>query len=1093
MQMKHVPLILAPVKVHTSKTFRTARTTLCALAASLAMTCFGDYNPPSTIEPLRPRGWGNMPLEQQARWLVDQMTLEEKIAQLNIQPLQGLPGMGSRSQRWNERLGIGPFMATNGPRGPRPSGWRPPNRVESKENRLDRHTGPTSPTALTIASSWDKDVMFEAGKQWAHLTKEYGLNAIWGPGVNIIKDNRAGRNSEYAGEDPFLTGYLGVHITHGLQSEGVIANAKHFVGNNWEAGRQSHNVTIPNRPLRELYLPAFRMCVEEGNVWSIMTGYNQLNEEWMSSSKTLLLDIARNEWSFKGFFVSDWGAYFDPAQAIKNGLNAELPGNRRMTQVAIESALKSGSLTMADIDARLMESTLLKLKNLSYFGDETPSGYHFPDFQKMMFRAGTEGAVLLKNEGSTLPLKKDQKVALIGPFTDDRDLTVGNQGSSTVYDSYGVTLADSFRTRGIDFTVSEACNGAYWNERPQFANDFTCKIEFFNGINLEGPVIHSIEADKLDISNIIPGPEAYSTEGINGKAFLTNGRDRVKIGSIESGSEAWTIVCWLKWDDQFLNPNGALMHLWADDNNYVDVRSSGLMVHQGAHSDRNTKNWDDMNRKWTPVALVSDGETLTLYRNGERLASVELSEPMANFHYYIGGARVGGAGSLAVEVDDLRTWNQALSEQQIAQISKRVFNVAEAADCVYAFENPKEFAKVKDGIPGLKDMFQASVRATGQIDIPQAGKYMFKVNTHCAVSIGINGEEIYRQWDEQAGEGTEKVFWHSFEKAGTQDIVVAAATKGGRFVGRLAVSYAPPPPPGKDIFKSARENAAAADVAVVCVGVGQRFNIGGDPKSKDPATRGRRISLQGENSDRSQYELPSWQAELIQEVVEVNPNTVVVLFTAGGVEMNSWEAQTPAILEVFHPGSEGGNIVSALLYGDVNPSGKLTISWPYAAKDLPYHGSNGHYRDTVNEFGYRYFDANNINVRYPFGFGLSYTTFDYQDLSVKESLNPLYPYAATVSIKNTGSVTGKEVAQIYVSDLEASVDQPIKELAGFAKVELQPGEVKTVEIPLHWTAFGFFDTQTNQWVFEPGEFTIRAGGSSATLPLNSPLQIDAKK
>ncbi len=1079
--MKFNSLTLAKAHKHTMQTLKTTHSTIYALAASVALTCFGDYNPPSTIEPLRPKGWENMQLEQQARWLIDQMTLEEKVAQLNIQPLVGLPGMGSRSQRWNERLGIGPFMATNGPRGPRPSGWRPPNRVESEENRLNGNHGPVSPTALTIASSWDKNVMFEAGKQWAHLTKEYGLNAIWGPGVNIIKDNRAGRNSEYASEDPFLTGYQGVHITHGLQSEGVIANAKHFVGNNWEAGRQSHNVTIPTRPLRELYLPAFRMCVKEGDVWSIMAGYNQLNNEWMSSSKTLLLDIARNEWGFKGFFVSDWGAYFDPAQAIKNGLNAELPGNRRMTQIAIELALKSGSLTMADIDARLMESTMLKLKNLSYFGDETPSGYHFPDFQKMMFRAGTEGAVLLKNEGSILPLKKGQKVALIGPFSDNRDLTVGNQGSSTVYDSYGITLADSFRARGIDFTVSEGCNGAYWNEWPQFAYDFPCKIEFFNGLELEGPVIHSVEADKLDISNIVPGPAAYSTEGINGKAFLTNGRERVKIGSIENAKEGWTITCWLKWDEQFLNPNAALMHLWANDNNYADVRSSGLMVRQGEHSALNTKNWDDMNRKWTPVALVSDGETLQLYRNGEPLASVELSEPITDFNYYIGGARVGGARSLAIVVDDLRTWNQALSHEQIAQIATRVFDSAAAADRVYDFEDPREFAKVKDGIPGLKNMFQVSVRATGQIDIPQAGKYMFKVNTHCAVSIRINGHEIYRQWDEQAGEGTEKVFWHTFEKAGVQDVIVEAATKGGRFVGRLAVSYAPPPPEGTDLFKAARVNAAAADVAVVCVGVGQRFNIGDDLKSEDPATRGRRISIQGENSDRSQYELPSWQAELIQEMVKANPHTVVVLFTAGGVEMNSWEAQTPAIMEVFHPGSEGGNIISALLYGDVNPSGKLTISWPYRAKDLPYNGSNGHYRDTVNEFGYRYFDANNINVRYPFGFGLSYTTFDYQDLRVKQSSDPLYPYIATVSIKNTGTVTGKEVVQIYASDLESSVEQPVKELAGFAKLDLHPGEVKTVDIPLHWTAFSFFDVASNRWIQEPGTHKITAA-RSATQP-----------
>lgn len=1075
--------------------FKTQRYMVYALVGGMAMASFGDYNPLSNTKPLRPDGWDSMKLEQQARWLVDQMTMEEKVEQLNIQPLEGVRGRGSRSQRWNERLGIGPFMATNGPRGPRPSGTRPPNRVFSEENRLEGNNGPVSPTALCIASTWDKDVMFAAGKQWAQLTKEYGLNAIWGPGLNIIKDNRAGRNAEYAGEDPFVTGYLGVNITEGLQSEGVIANGKHYVGNNWEAGRQTHNVTIPMRPLRELYLPAFRMCVEEADIWSMMTGYNRLNGAWMSSHKTLLLDIARNEWGFDGFFVSDWGARFDPVEAIKNGLNAELPGNRRMTQIAIESGLESGELTMADMDARLMESTMLKLKNIKYFGDETPSGYNFPDFQNMMMRAGTEGAVLLKNENKTLPLKASQKVALIGPFADSREFTISNQGSSSVFDSYGVTLAEAMKERGIDLTVAGDFNGAYWKDKPQFSKKFACEVEFFNGLELEGPVIHTVRADKLEVSSIIPGAEAYSTEGVNGKAFLTNGKIRTKVGSLESGAEGWTMVCWLKWDEQFLNPNGALLHLWKDNNNYVDVTPSALAVRQDDYADQDTETWDDMNRKWTPVALVSDGTSLKLYRHGEEISSVELKKSMEDFNLYVGGARVGGATarSLAVEVDDLRIWEKPLSAEQIAQISTRIFEGAPAAASIVTFEDPNKFVTVKDGIPGLKNMFEASLRATGQLDIPQAGKYMFKVETPCAASVRIDGAEILRQWDEQAGGGTTKFFYYTFDQVGEHDFVVEAATKGGRRPGRITLSYAPPPPEGSDIFKTARENAAAADVAVVCVGVPPRFSIGGHHKSKDPATRGWLVQFQGENADRSQYKLPSWQAELIQEVAKANPNTVVLLFTAGGVAMNSWEKDTPAIMEVFHPGSEGGNIVSALLYGDVNPSGKLTISWPYTAKDLPYNGTNGHYHDTVNEFGYRYFDKQGIKVRFPFGYGLSYTTFEYKTLSVKKAQSEMYPYTATVTIKNTGKVAGKEVVQVYSSDLEARVEQPVKELAGFAKVDLKPGEVKTVEIPLHWTAFQFFDVDKNQWVFEPGQFIIRAGGSSATLPLTVSLTADGEK
>ncbi len=241
-------------------------------------------------------------VEARVQETLAKMTLADKVEQLNIEPEKSKQHskLGPRSQVWNKELNIGPILATPGPRGPRGSIERPSVLT------------PCSPTGLCISSTWNTELQFETGRQWGLLTKEVGLNTIFGPGVNMIKDPRAGRNAEYFGEDPFQSGKVGSALTQGMQSVGVAANVKHFVANNWETGRKYHNVIVPMRSLRELYFPAFQMCVEEGHTWSFMTCYNQVNGEWGSASKWLLTDIVRKEWGFDGFFVSDWDAKSAP-------------------------------------------------------------------------------------------------------------------------------------------------------------------------------------------------------------------------------------------------------------------------------------------------------------------------------------------------------------------------------------------------------------------------------------------------------------------------------------------------------------------------------------------------------------------------------------------------------------------------------------------------------------------------------------------------------------------------------------------------------------------------------------------------------------
>ena len=218
-----------------------------------------------------------------------------------------------------------------------------------------------------------------------------------------------------------------------------------------------------------------------------------------------------------------------------------------------------------------------------------------------------------------------------------------------------------------------------------------------------------------------------------------------------------------------------------------------------------------------------------------------------------------------------------------------------------------------------------------------------------------------------------------------------------------------------------------------------------------------------ESRDRKDMKLPYGQDELIQKIVAANPRTVVVL-EGTMVEMGSWLGQVPALVQAWYPGMEGGNALAEILFGDVNPSGKLPATFPKKLSDSPAHalgaypGTNG----TVTYVegllvGYRWFDTKKIEPQFPFGFGLSYTTFEYSNLKLVAGNGTNGLVTAQFEIKNTGAVAGAEIAQLYVHQKNPSLARPEKELKGFKKVLLKPGETQTVSIPLEKNAFAFYD------------------------------------
>ncbi|HEV3471403.1 MAG TPA: glycoside hydrolase family 3 C-terminal domain-containing protein [Pyrinomonadaceae bacterium] len=294
--------------------------------------------------------------------------------------------------------------------------------------------------------------------------------------------------------------------------------------------------------------------------------------------------------------------------------------------------------------------------------------------------------------------------------------------------------------------------------------------------------------------------------------------------------------------------------------------------------------------------------------------------------------------------------------------------------------------------------------------------------------------------------------------------------------GRLGLGFARR---GSLVDPQAKALAARSDVVVVAAGFDHE--------------------TESEAADRT-FRLPPGQDELIREMAAANKNTVVVLTSGGNVDMAGWVERVPALVEAWYPGQEGGTALAEVLLGDVNPSGRLPVTFERRWEDNPAHASYypeaGTNRVVYKEgvfVGYRGYEKAGVRPLFPFGHGLSYTTFAYSNLSVRPAgggaAGPAYE--VSFDVKNTGTRAGADVAQVYVGGGPAKVPRPIKELKGFAKVHLRPGETKRVTVALDGRAFSYYDAEGRRWRADPGDFEVLVGRSSAHTELRGKLSLTA--
>ena len=282
--------------------------------------------------------------------------------------------------------------------------------------------------------------------------------------------------------------------------------------------------------------------------------------------------------------------------------------------------------------------------------------------------------------------------------------------------------------------------------------------------------------------------------------------------------------------------------------------------------------------------------------------------------------------------------------------------------------------------------------------------------------------------------------------------------------------------PDEELTAKAKEAAAAADTAVIFAGLPDRY--------------------ESEGFDRTHLRLPANQIALIQAVAEAQPNAVVVLSNGAPVEM-PWLGSVKGLLEAYLGGQALGGAIADLLFGDANPSGKLAETFPVRLEhnpsqlNFPGEGDRVEYREGLF-VGYRYYDAKAIEPLFPFGFGLSYTKFDYANLTIgKSAIRDDEEVTVTADVRNSGDRGGKEIVQLYVRDAQSSVIRPLKELKGFAKVDLRPGETKTVSFTLDKRSFAYYDTAHRDWRVETGDFEIAIGSSSRDLALSGSIFVES--
>ncbi len=357
-----------------------------------------------------------------------------------------------------------------------------------------------------------------------------------------------------------------------------------------------------------------------------------------------------------------------------------------------------------------------------------------------------------------------------------------------------------------------------------------------------------------------------------------------------------------------------------------------------------------------------------------------------------------------------------------------------------------------------------SVRWTGVLKVPDGGDFIIDVVCDDGVRLFINDSLVINDWTDHAAQSD--TYKMHFEKDKSYNIKLEYYENGGDAIIKMGWRS-----PNDKLIGEAITAAKNSDAAILFVGTSYNF--------------------ESEGFDRSDLNLPEGQAELINKIASSNKNTIVVVTSGSPVLMSGWIDNVNAVVENWFGGDEIGNAIADVLTGKHNPSGKLPITFPIKWEDCSAYSSY-HKQDSVSVYsdgifvGYRYFDKNNIEPLFPFGYGLSYTKFNYENINLKSAGEK---FLVTFQIKNAGKLIGTETPQLYIHDVNPVVEKAPKELKRFDRISLKPGETKTVKFELTKDDFKYFDSEKHNWQVSPGNYEILIGSSSRNIKLKESITL----
>jgi beta-glucosidase len=828
--------------------------------------------------PLAAQGQSNPAPAGNVESIVRKMSLEEKIDYI------GGTGFAIRAM---PSLQLPAFEMSDGPVGVR-SNSRFPSTVYA--------------AGIGLAATWDTSLAKRVGEGIGRDARARGIHFMLGPGVNIYRSPRNGRNFEYFGEDPHLASAIAVGYINGMQKQGVSATIKHFLANNSEFLRHDSDSVIDERTLREIYLPAFEAAVKQAHVGAIMDSYNLINGTHATQNGYFNIEVVRKQWGFDGVVMSDWRSTYDGVSAANGGLDLEMPRGEYMNRTNLLPAIADGRVKQDVIDEKIRH--ILRTATRLAWLDRQQTDLQISRYDKQNHEAALDAAresiVLLKNEGNLLPLDANhiRKILVVGPDAYPGQPVAGGSGAA------------------IPFSAMTILEGM---------------------VHLSGK-----------------SATVYYDPGLPSFQQLVSTTDFVA------------------------DPTGGQVGLKLETFDNADLSGSPVSIEVVRRINEAGFSWDSLS-DWEDVAPL--------------LASAPKPVSHRWTGYYV--ARDAGPYEIAVQG---------------------------------AGENNGFRLYIDD-----KLVFDNWELATAYQD-------------HAVL---------------QLSSGPHKV--------------IAENVKRSHFGGRLRLAIVDR---RKLVTDSAKKLASLSDIVVVAAG----FNR----------------ESEGEGADRT-FSLPVGQSELIREMASQNRKTIVAVTSGGSVEATDWIAQVPALLELWYPGEEGGTALAEILFGAVNPSGHLPITFEKQEKDNPafanYYPEPGTNRIVYKEgifVGYRGYEHNHTAALFPFGHGLSYTTFSFANLLVKQDANSVDGPRYTVSfdVTNTGKRSGAEVAQLYMSAPGGPVPRPPKELKGFAKINLKPGETQNLTISLNERSFAYYDVSEKQWRAPAGIYQLSVGDSSVQIKLTGELKLD---